>query len=75
VPAGVSSKQLTRSASRCALAYLCFHFDILLSHTLDMAVRHNHGAVGGFFSAPHERAAYTSFEGGGKCGKEGGDLL
>jgi len=33
-----------------------------------MAVLRHHGAVGGFFSAPQERADYTSFEGGNKSG-------
>jgi hypothetical protein len=36
--------------------------------TLDMALPRHHGAVEGFFSAPQERAAYTSFEGGNKSG-------
>jgi hypothetical protein len=44
-----------------------------LSQTLDMPLAHNHGAVGGFFSAPQERAAYTSFEGGNKSGAPAAD--
>ena len=33
-----------------------------------MALPPHHRAVGGFFSAPQERAAYPSFEGGNKSG-------
>ncbi len=33
-----------------------------------MAVQCHHEAVGGFFTAPQERVAYTSFEGGNKSG-------
>jgi hypothetical protein len=68
VPADTSSRQLTRSASRRALVQFCFHFDICLSATLDMARPHHHGAVGGFFSAPQERDDYPSFEGESKSG-------
>ncbi len=68
VPARTSSKQLTRSASRCALVQFCFHLVFCLRQTLDMALPRHHRAVGGFFSAPQERAAYPSFEGGNKSG-------
>lgn len=33
-----------------------------------MVGRRHHGAVGGFFSAPQERADYPSFEGGNESG-------
>jgi hypothetical protein len=69
VPARTSSsKQLARTAPRSALIQFCFHFDICLRATLDMARPHHYGAMGGFFSAPQERAAPTSFEGGDKSG-------
>jgi hypothetical protein len=35
---------------------------------LDIVAGSHHGAVEGFFSAPQERADYTSFEGGNKSG-------
>ena len=63
VPARTSSKQLTRSASRCALVQFCFHLVFCLRQTVGMALPRHHRAVGGFFSAPQERAAYPSFEG------------
>ena len=68
MPARTSSKQLARAAPRSALIQFCFHFDICLRANLDMARPHHHGAVGGFFSAPQERAVSTSFEGGDKSG-------
>jgi hypothetical protein len=69
VPARTSSsKQPARAAPRSGLIQFCFHFDICLRATLDMARPHHHGAVGGFFSAPQDRAASTSFEGGDKSG-------
>jgi hypothetical protein len=43
-----------------------FHFEICLQTTLDTPAPRHHGAVEGFFSAPQERADYTSFEGGNK---------
>jgi len=39
-----------------------------LLQILDIVVGSHHGAVEGFFSAPQERADYTSFEGGNKSG-------
>jgi hypothetical protein len=63
-----SSKQLARAAPRSALIQFCFHFDICLRAKLDMARPHHHGAVGGFFSAPQERADCPSFEGENKSG-------
>jgi hypothetical protein len=63
-----SSRQLARAAPGSALIQFCFHFDICLRATLDTARPHHHGAVGGFFSAPQDRAASTSFEGGVKSG-------
>jgi hypothetical protein len=69
VPARTSSsKQLARAAPRSGLIQFCFHFDICLPATLDMARPHHHGAVGGFFNAPQERVASTSFGGGDKSG-------
>jgi hypothetical protein len=64
-----SSRQLARAAPGSALIQFCFHFDICLRATLDMARPHHHGAVGGFFSAPQDRAASTSFEGGNKVAR------
>jgi len=68
MPADTSSKHLAKAAPRNALVYFCFHLLFCLLPTLDMAVLRHHGAVGGFFSAPQERADYTSFEGGTKSG-------
>jgi hypothetical protein len=68
VPARAFSKQLTRAASRSDLVQFCFHLIFCLLPTLDMTLPHHHEAVGGFFSAPQEGAAYTSFEGGNKSG-------
>jgi hypothetical protein len=36
--------------------------------TVDTLAPRDHEAVEGFFSAPQERAVYTSFEGGNKSG-------
>jgi len=36
-----------------------------------MALPRHHEAVGGFFSAPQERATYTSFEGGNNVAQPG----
>ena len=51
-----------------------FHFEICLQTTLDTPAPRHHGAVEGFFTAPQERADYTSFEGGKKW-RVGGGLL
>jgi len=58
-------RRLRRGALWCSFVFI---FNILFASNLDMAVPRHHGAVGGFFSAPQERADYTSFEGGNKSG-------
>jgi hypothetical protein len=64
----VNSLAAPKNVAQRALGIGLVLFGFHLLSTLDRVAWRHHRAVGGFFSAPQERADYTSFEGGNKSG-------